>query len=82
MYLAIGVMAPSTTNGASRRGWLIHEVFEDHTTQYRGFVDAEGATNTVLLRRRVPGVQELCNLVPVTASYYRERAREAFPLDD
>lgn len=82
MYLAIGIEAPVSRNGAGRRGWLIHEVFEDHHTEYRGFYEAEGQTNTVGLRANVPGVQELCNSIPVTARYYRECKREPFSMID
>ena len=82
MFLPIGIEAPYAPSGASRRGWLIHEVFEDHHTEYRGFFDANGQTNTVGLRASVPGVQELCNGIPVTAAYYRERAREPFSMLD
>lgn len=79
MYLAIGIEVPGcTTNGASRRGWLIHEVLENQLTEYRGFYDADGSTNTVRLRQDIPDVYEMCNRIPVTPAYFRECKAEPF----
>jgi hypothetical protein len=81
MLLAIGIRAPNDTNGHGRRGWLIHELISDdmgERTLYRGFFDAEGQTNAVILRST--GAYEVCSLIPVTASYYRDRKRERYPI--
>ncbi len=83
MLLAIGIYAPFRTSGQPRRGWLIHELYTkpDGTqgTIYRGFFDAQGQTNAVILR--TIGAYEVCNLIPVTASYFREEDKRPYRIE-
>ncbi len=84
MLLAIGIYAPYTAGGQPRQGWLIHELFTsdvtgEQATIYRGFFDAQGQTNAVILR--TIGAYEVCNKIPVTASYYREEAKRPYRIE-
>jgi hypothetical protein len=80
MLLAIGIEAPPDSSGRGRRGWLIHEVTGDNDTAYRGLYQT-GGSSWHAPSLRIIGAIEVCNRIPVTASYFRERTKEPYPYD-